>query len=169
MAKLKVLALAVVALLGSGCGKRKTETVERPTSESPAPPETTAAPTPPTPPATTSAAPPASLGEVTIGRVASDVPVPDAALVVGTLKEDFARCYDATIASASGKPPIGRLDLVLVVEPTGSLVGKPTADRSSMPPSLGQCIEGKAAGVRFPGFAGRRATLRTPISFALKK
>ncbi|MFO0673005.1 MAG: AgmX/PglI C-terminal domain-containing protein [Polyangiaceae bacterium] len=160
----KVVCGAVVI---AGCGKQKPaaeEKVADPVATAEPPPAATAVANAP---ATASVKAPETRGEVAIGRIASDVNVPDASLVIGSFKDDLSGCYEKELAG--GSKIAGRLDLVFVVEPTGSLVGMPTVERSSMSPALGQCIAAKVSSARFPGFSGRRATLRAPVTFALKK
>lgn len=105
-------------------------------------------------------------GTVAIGRIVSDFPVPEAELVIGIFRDDFAKCYE----TALDKTPtlVGRAELVVVVEPVGSIVGAPRAEKvQGLPTELTSCLAKQLANVRFKGFSGRRATLHVPIAFAL--
>ena len=105
-------------------------------------------------------------GNVAIGRIVSDYPVPEAEPVINSFRADFANCYEAELKKAPAL--VGRADLVMVVEPVGSLVGLPRSEKvQGLPAELTSCMVKQVGNVRFKGFSGRRATLRIPITFAL--
>jgi hypothetical protein len=105
---------------------------------------------------------------VTVGRVTSDVPVPAAELVLASFAEDYSRCYESALDRAP--TTTGRLVVVLVVEPTGIVVGPPTLEGAALlPPQLGACVAKAAGSARFKGFAGRRSTIRLPLTFSLAR
>lgn len=136
-----------------------TETSE-PTTSAPVATATTAAA------ATATAPKPAALGTVTVGRVTSDIPVPEAELVVGSFQADFSRCYEDALKNAPATS--GHFDLVVTVEPTGSIVGMPRVERAgTLPSELTACASKALASARFRGFAGHRATVRVPLTFSV--
>ncbi len=152
-------------LLVSSCEERAKPTRETaPVVEALVPSEPAAVAAPPA----TALPPPVKVpkGTVAIGRIVTDFPVPEAELVIGIFRDDFAKCYETEL----DKTPtlIGRAELVVVVEPVGSIVGAPRAEKvQGLPPELTSCLSKQLANVRFKGFSGRRATLRVPITFAL--
>jgi hypothetical protein len=170
------LFIAIVGLVGaiSGCKDRRSARADESTSSTSSTTESTpvavATPVATTAAAATpSAAPPKEpLGEVTIGRVAVEGKVTEAELVVGSFKADFGDCYEKALAAS---PTVaGRVDIVVKVEPTGSIVGMPTDEHAiGLNPELVSCLTKAVSSARFRGFAGSRATIHVPLVLAPKK
>jgi len=110
------------------------------------------------------APPPAAPADVAFpdGGAGGSAPVLNAEKIVGTMREDFRKCYSEALASDPKAQ--GAVMIEAKLDPAGNVTTAAPTGQSALPPGVVDCISKRIQQAKFAPPGGAGSTLQIPIS-----